>query len=252
MNGANSVGRPLVYDSRYSRRLGDLLLGLGHRGRIAFAASCAHRLLPWVRHFRAEAGLVPNLTADIAIAAVWNQLEVGDGAKKTSIDMPEIIDQLEQIAPETEIHRERSTSFCLSAVSAISEAIWLCDVDDGASAVHSANAVTDTIDLWTATFGLADPETPPLLRPMLPRAGEAVGRDSADRQRWQQGMETHPRIQAELARQEMDIDELTRDIEISPVTAKRIRDRSAAAVVIPFPDDPIWQAVKEFGRKSER
>lgn len=248
MMGANRDERSLVYGSHYDMRLRELLCRLSHRGHIAFAAGCAQRLSPWFGHFRAEAALPPDATLAEALEAVWHSLGSGrplDGGLEYWDG------RLKQLLPDTEVYSERSTSFCLNAIESLWSSISLCVSDAIEPALVAGQMTIDTIDLWVTIFGLVDPATPAALRPLLPRPGEIVGHDFTDRLNWQAGMATHPRILRELDRQDQDILELTADHDVSAATVNRIKDRATAAVVIPFPDAPIWLAMEELERQDK-
>lgn|GEM_PF-4681334 len=234
----------LIYNSQYNQQLTERLSVLSHRGHVTFAASCAQRLLPWVGHFRKEARLQPDQTADMALAEVWHWLDSGQNQAGRLQYWEQ---RLNPLLPDTERHSEESTSFCLNAFETIWDSLSLCECDGIEPDVAAARMTTDTIYLWVAYFGHADPQTPELLKPLLGK-----GLDFAERQQWSTGMAQHRLILGELIRQEQDINELTEDRDVSAATTQRIRDRSATAVVIPFPDDPIWQARAELATKEKR
>lgn len=248
MMDANRDERSLVYGSHYNMQLKELLCCLSHRGHIAFAAGCAQRLSPWFGHFRAEAALPPDATLAEALGAVWHSLGSGrplDGGLEYWDG------RLKQLLPDTEVYSEKSTSFCLNAIESLWSSLSLCKSDAVESALIAGQMTMDTIDFWVADFGRVDPQTPDGLRLLIPSPRPRVGLDCRMTPRWSAGMATHPRILRELERQDQDILELTADHDVSAATVNRIKDRATAAVVIPFPVDPIWLAMEELERQDK-
>ncbi len=241
----------LHYDRRYAEMLAAALLDLDQKRLACFAACCAERLMPWVNHFQTEAGLPTDRTVRDSLDQVWNWITSPRGLEQA---FDTTYSNLEQLAPDTEKHTERSTSYCLNAVAAVAGAVAVCHGAGYDVAAESAHMVTDTIFLWTGRFGCADPETPAQLIRLSPQSNQLslLGSNVVDRLVGLRAMAAHPRILRELSRQGADITALTTQGGLEADFVRCLRERSAAANVIPFPDDPIWHAMKEIEEQYNR
>lgn len=251
MNNIDGHTKFLRYDRRYAERLKSALVEFDQRCVACFAACCAERLIRWVSHFQKEANLQPDETVRTGLDLVWNWIENGENPKE-GFDF--IYSNIERSAPDTEDHSERSTSYCLNAVAAVAGAVALCHGASAGLAEESAHMVTDTIFLWIGAYGWADPETPAQLFRLAPQSGrmEVLGSNAVDRLVSLRVMAGHPRILRELLRQEADIQEIKANRQLAANIITHLRERSAAAIVIPYPDDPIWLTVKELERRYEK
>lgn len=250
MNNIDGHTKFLRYDRRYAERLKSALVEFDQRCLACFAACCAERLMPWVSYFQKEANLQPDETVRAGLDLVWNWIENGENPKG-GFDF--IYSNIEQFAPDTEDHSERSTSYCLNAVAAVAGAVALCRGASAGLAEESAHMVTDTIFLWIGVFGWADPETPAQLLRLAPQSGrmEVLGSNAVDRLVSLSVMAGHPRILRELLRQEADIQEIAAHRPLAANIITHLRERSADAIVIPFPDDPIWLAMEKLERQHK-
>jgi len=171
--------------------------------RAAFAASCAERLFPAYERFSEEAGRGDPQTLRAALSRLWEDLACDPLSELELHASPK--NCLALVPPEDEEPWAESQPSADDAAAALVYALESRVKDDSQEAAWSARRAYDALDRFL----------------MSDQPGVIVTA-AAEHQ-----VQEHPLVQAELARQRRDLDELlaVRDGDVREVAA-RLRDRA--------------------------
>ena len=178
-------------ETQIASRLGQL----DHRSRVAFALSCVERMLPNYRAFQREHhwGDVETILRGIECGWAWVQ-----GTKNADINLVDIAVTCEEQAPDTEDFQSRYVSPALDAATATAALMELIRTADVAKAVEVASLSRDTVDMFVQEI-------------------ESMPANSPD---IEERIRLHPLMQAELERQNRDLDLLEAGANIDDLAAK--------------------------------
>jgi uncharacterized protein YjaG (DUF416 family) len=165
-----------TFDEKELRRR---LALLDHRARVAFALSCAERLLPNYHAFVREQAWGNATPLRNALDAGWTWLR-GDAP---SVDPAALKDACEAEAPDTEDFDSILVSPALDAANAAALVLELILTGDGEKAAEIALLDRDTVDMYVQEIIGIPPNAPDL----------------------ENRIRLHPLMQAEIARQAEDL-----------------------------------------------
>lgn len=168
---------------------------LNHPNKVAFALSCVERMLPNYRVFQREHnwGDIEEILRGIEYGWAWL-----DGVQNKDIDVAEITMACENQAPDTEDFDSLYVSSALDAATATAALMELVRTDDVAKAVEVAGLSRDTVDMYVQEF-------------------ESMPADAPD---IEERIRLHPLMQAELERQNRDLDLLEAGANFTDLAAK--------------------------------
>jgi Protein of unknown function (DUF416) len=172
----------------------------------AFAAACAQRLASGYDRYAAETGAGEPATLAAALASLWDALIEPPPPE----ELMELADQILDIVPDTLGDWTVSTQYAEDAAAATVYALRCAATGDPGDAVLTAARAYESVDailLYELDLDFAGAEQEAQLR-------------------------VHPLTQAELARQERDLDELADAADVRAVVP-RLRERALAEPLHP-------------------
>jgi Uncharacterized protein conserved in bacteria len=147
--------------------------------RVAFMASCCERMLPNFSQFVADVGCGSAEPLRRALDTTWEWVTTA----AVPIDLVELREACERLAPDTGRFKSPLTSAALDAANATAAVLDSLESNDAEKAVEVASLARDTVDLYVQALLNLDP-------------GD-VGFESK--------ILSHPLMQSELARQHEDL-----------------------------------------------
>jgi uncharacterized protein YjaG (DUF416 family) len=165
-----------TYDEKEIRRS---LAALDQRSKVAFALSCAERLLPNYQAFVREQAWGNAATLRNALDAAWAWL-LGEGP---SVDLAALKSACEGEAPDTEDFDSLLVSPALDAANAAALVLGLILTGDGEKAAEVGFLARDTVDMYVQEIARIPPNVADL----------------------ENRVRLHPLMQVEIARQSQDV-----------------------------------------------
>lgn len=157
------------------------LRGMNARSRTAFAAACAERLLPAYRIFAVRKEHGASAVLEEALAMLWKTLS---GTALEGIEYAAEAEKCEALVPGED--EEQETAYAQNAVAAVAYALRTFVTGDAQEAIWAARQGYEAADLRVVRQGGLDLNAPGSEDLIL----------------------SHPIVQAELTRQERDLQEL--------------------------------------------
>lgn len=165
-------------------RLRESLSGLEPWRQIAFMVLCCERMLPNYERFAAESGFGDVQPLREAVEAAWTWLE----SDRKAAGLARLRATVERQAPNTEEFASAFTSAALDAANAVATLLDAVERPDNAAPVEVACLARDTVDIYVQESGNLYPNRPD----------------------FEQQIQRHELMQAELLRQHDDLSELER------------------------------------------
>lgn len=160
------------------------LASLSLGGRVAFAASCATRLLPAYSRFSVEAGRGDPQAVQSIASRLWSDLK---GETMSDQNLRLVVDQCEDLIPgENQEPWIASQAYADDAVSALAYALRCRISSDPQDAVWASRRALDAVDSFVCNVLMPGVETSDIYK----------------------NVQSHPLVQAELERQRRDLAEL--------------------------------------------
>lgn len=176
-------------------KIASRLKQLDHRSQVAFALSCVERMLPNYRAFQREHGWgnVQALIQGVEFAWKWI-----DGLIIPSARLSEVGAACYEQAPDTEDFQSQFVSPALDAATATTVLLDLIQTGDSAKALEIASLSRDTVDMFVQELEEMQANSPSL----------------------EEQIRLHPLMQAELERQNGDLDALEAGANIGELKLK--------------------------------
>lgn len=185
------------------------LAGLARPGPAAFAAACAQRLAGGYERYAAESGTGEPATLAAALTTLWEAL----AEPPASGTLADVADRLLELVPDTLDEWSIAAQYAEDAVAATVYALRCADSGDAGDAVLAAARAYESVDailLYEYDLDFATAEQRVRLL-------------------------EHPLTQAELARQERDLEDLAGAADVRAVVP-RLREQAWAEPLHRVPD----------------
>lgn len=160
----------------------DRLRAMEARGRSAFAAACAQRLLPSYRAFSGQSGAGNPSMLTESLSMLWDRLRGGAIEKD---DLIARIEVCEQIVPEEDEQWSELTAYAQNAAAAVAYALRCEANGEPQEAAWAARQAYEAVDFYVVHKNGVDVNAPDAELKIL----------------------SHPVVQAELGRQDRDLRE---------------------------------------------
>lgn len=168
--------------------------------RVAFAAACAQRQLPCYQRFSAKTGIGDFTALENMLESLWKDLN-GNPILEKEIETK--IDACMQLIPQEDLRQwENGQAYAENAAASLVYALRCRQTRKSEEAIWAAQRAYEALDNFVINTENIDTNIP----------GEELH------------VLSHPLIQAELGRQQRDLDELHRGV----VTVQRLQERAKA------------------------